>query len=108
MAVDANRAQKPARKLRKLLRKMPKLPTAEQVHDLRTDSRRLEATLQALSLDSGNNGRRILKQLDCPCPVGRTSDPAGNEGAIAGPRQHRDAAYLKAFVVHTRWGQTFH
>src|SRR5438105_694491 len=61
MAVDANRAVKPNRKLRKLLKKMPAVPTADEIHDFRTSSRRIEATLQAFSLDSKNNCRRILK-----------------------------------------------
>src|SRR5438067_10398032 len=63
MALDANRAEKPLRKLRKLLKKMPAMPSADDIHDFRTNSRRIEASLQALSLDSGNNCRRILKQI---------------------------------------------
>src|SRR5436309_1686975 len=63
MALDVNRAEKPVRKLRKLLKKMPAMPGADDIHDFRTSSRRIEATLQALSLDSGHNCRRILKQI---------------------------------------------
>src|SRR5438309_11468812 len=63
MALDAYRAERPVRKLRKLLKKMPALPGPDNIHDFRTNSRRVEATLQALSLDSGNNCRRILKEL---------------------------------------------
>jgi len=73
MAVDANRAVKPNRKLRKLLKKMPAVPTADEIHDFRTSSRRIEATLQAFSLDSKNNCRRILKEISrlrkCACKV---------------------------------------
>jgi|SRR5712671_3994881 len=63
MALDADRAEKPVRKLRKLLKKMPATPGADDIHDFRTNSRRTEATPEALSLDSGNNCRRILKEL---------------------------------------------
>jgi CHAD domain-containing protein len=63
MALDAERAAKPVRGLRKLLKKMPAVPTADDIHDFRTRSRRIEATIHALSLDSGHNGRRFLKQI---------------------------------------------
>jgi CHAD domain-containing protein len=63
MALDAERAAKPVRRLRKLLKKMPAVPNADDIHDFRTSSRRIEATIHALSLDSGQNGRRVLKQI---------------------------------------------
>jgi CHAD domain-containing protein len=63
MALDAREVEKPVRKLRKLLKKRPKQPTPEQVHDLRTDSRRIEATLNAFGIASGSKGKRLLKDL---------------------------------------------
>ena len=63
MAIDADRMHKPVRKLRKLLEKMGSQPAAKDVHDLRTSSRRLEASFQALSLDGGRNGRKVLKKV---------------------------------------------
>jgi CHAD domain-containing protein len=63
MAFDSDRVRKPIRKLRKLLRKLPKQPTPDEVHNLRTNTRRLEAILCALSLDSHRNDRRLLKNL---------------------------------------------
>jgi len=54
--------QKPLSKLRKLLKKMPKQPTPDQVHDLRTNSRRI-ATVKALQLDRKRKGKRVLKTL---------------------------------------------
>jgi CHAD domain-containing protein len=63
MALDVDRAEKPVRKLRKLLKKMPATPGADDIHDFRTSSRRIEAMLQAFSMDSGNNCRRILKRI---------------------------------------------
>ena len=47
MALDFKRVQKPAGKLRKLLKMMSAEPTPEQVHDFRTNSRNMEATLEA-------------------------------------------------------------
>src|SRR5437763_17081012 len=63
MAIDADRMHKAVRQLRKLLKKMGSQPAAEDVHDLRTSSRRLEASLQALSLDAGCNGRQDLNKV---------------------------------------------
>ncbi len=63
MAVDTDRMQKPVRKIRKLLKKMPASPSPDDVHDLRTNSRRIEAALQALSLDSRRTGKQVLKQI---------------------------------------------
>ena len=47
--LDPERVLKPTRKLRKLLKNMPKQPAPEQVHDLRTNTRRFEAILAAVS-----------------------------------------------------------
>ena len=63
MALDFKRIQKPVRKLRKLLKKMPARPSPEEVHDFRTQSRQLEANLKAFGLDSARTGNRILKPL---------------------------------------------
>jgi CHAD domain-containing protein len=63
MALDPKELTKPLSKLRKLLRKMPKQPTPEQVHDLRTNTRRVEATLTALQLNRKRKGKRVLKVL---------------------------------------------
>src|SRR5258707_5072095 len=63
MPLDPQRIQKSVRKLRKLLNKAPKRPTPDQVHDLRTHTRRFEATAQALRLDSKRNERRVLRAL---------------------------------------------
>ncbi|HTM37173.1 MAG TPA: CHAD domain-containing protein [Terriglobales bacterium] len=63
MAIDFERVQKPARKLRKLLKTMSAEPTPEHVHDFRTNSRNMEATLQAFALENSGLGRRVLKPL---------------------------------------------
>jgi len=63
MALDTKQTQKPVRKLRKVLKDALREPTPVQVHDLRTNIRRLEAMMSALALDSEKTGQRLLKQL---------------------------------------------
>ena len=63
MALDTITLQKPLRKLRKTVRKLPRRPSPELVHDLRTRIRRIEAQFQALLLDSRQNERKLLKAL---------------------------------------------
>jgi CHAD domain-containing protein len=63
MALDPKELKKPLSKLRKLLKKMPKQPSPEQVHDLRTNTRRVEASLKALQLDRNGEGRQVLKAV---------------------------------------------
>jgi len=64
MSLETNRFHKPVRKLRKFLKKMSPRPTPDKVHDFRTNTRRVEASVTALSLDSKRNGRRLLKGLE--------------------------------------------
>src|SRR5690242_3274481 len=61
MGLDSEQVHKPVRKIRKLLKRLPKQPNPEQVHQLRTNFRRLEAVLASLSLDQKEH--RLLKQL---------------------------------------------
>jgi|SRR5215469_1302959 len=63
MSVDYDRIHKPIRKLRKLLKTFPKNPSFDEVHDLRSNIRRIEVILAALSLDSKGTDRRLLKDL---------------------------------------------
>lgn len=63
MSVDYDRIHKPIRKLRKLLKRFPKNPSFDEVHDLRSNIRRIEVILAALSLDSKATGGRLLKDL---------------------------------------------
>jgi CHAD domain-containing protein len=63
MALDRKRIQKSARKLRKLLRKMPSPPAPEEVHSFRTNARRLETVLEAFSLDNTKDGAALSKQI---------------------------------------------
>jgi CHAD domain-containing protein len=63
MAIAADRINKPTRKVRKLLKKLPKRPTSDQIHDLRTNARRSEATISALRLTKAKNERSMLRDL---------------------------------------------
>jgi CHAD domain-containing protein len=63
MAIDRKRIQKPARKLRKLLKGLPSAPAPEDVHSFRTNARRLETVLETTTLDNTKNGRQLSKQI---------------------------------------------
>jgi CHAD domain-containing protein len=63
MPLDPDKLEQPLDKLRKSLNKLPKQPSADQVHDIRTRTRRVEATLHALHLDRKRKGRRTLKAV---------------------------------------------
>jgi CHAD domain-containing protein len=63
MPVNVDRIQKSVRKIRKYVKKAPTLPTPEQIHDLRTNTRKLESALHALSLDSNGDEQRLLKSV---------------------------------------------
>jgi len=63
MSLHPAKLQKPLRKLRKMLNKIPRKPAPEQVHDLRTLMRRIEAMFRALMIESKRNQKRLLKAL---------------------------------------------
>ncbi len=63
MPLDLVRIQKSVRKLKKFVKKAPTQLAPEQVHDLRTNARKLESALHALSLDSNGTERRLLKSI---------------------------------------------
>jgi CHAD domain-containing protein len=56
-------AEKPLQKLRKQLKKFPSSPPPEKVHSLRTQTRRLEATVAALALHREKKARRLLELI---------------------------------------------
>ena len=63
MPLDQDKLEGSFRKLRKSLKNVPKEPSPEEVHDLRTRTRRLESTLHALMLDQEQDGRRLLRTV---------------------------------------------
>jgi CHAD domain-containing protein len=66
MALDCNKLEKPFRQLAKLLKNLPKQPSPEDVHDIRTRTRRVEAALHALALERKRMGQQII---DAVTPV---------------------------------------
>ena len=63
MQLQRNRVEKPLRKLSKQLKSFPADPLPEKVHSLRTRTRRLEATIAAVSLDREKKARRLVKRI---------------------------------------------
>lgn len=63
MALDTKTVQKPFRKLGKLLKKLPDPPSPEDVHDIRTHTRRIEAVVGAFKLDKQKSGNKLVKSL---------------------------------------------
>ena len=63
MALDADRIQEPAKKIRKLLKKMPAQPTPDEIHKFRTNARRIETSMEVLSFDSKRAGRKVSKRI---------------------------------------------
>jgi len=63
MSLNADRIEKDVRKLRNLVKKLPRNPTPEEIHLLRTRLRRLEVELQASGLDAQRKEKWLLKQF---------------------------------------------
>ena len=63
MKLQADRVEKPLRKLRKQVNGFASNPRPDDVHSLRTQTRRLEATVAALALDREKESRRLLKLI---------------------------------------------
>jgi CHAD domain-containing protein len=63
MALDSKKLERPFRKLRKSLKKLPKRASPAGVHKLRTRTREVESAVQALSLYQSDTGRHVLKSI---------------------------------------------
>lgn len=63
MPLDSHELDQRLQKLSKNLKEFPNDPTADDVHDLRTRTRRVESILQALEMDSASNERKLLAGL---------------------------------------------
>jgi len=63
MALDAKRIQKQTRKLRKLLKKMLRVPAPEEIHRFRTNARRFQTLLETFELDTAKNGRKLANDV---------------------------------------------
>ncbi len=83
MPLDSYALHSRVNKLRKSLNKFPKDPTVDQVHDLRTRTRRVESILHGLELDRASNEVAQLEELK---PTrGRRSRPKNKAVPRAGP-----------------------
>ena len=63
MSLDANRLQTSILRLDKFLKKVPKDPTPETIHDARTGIRRLESALDVLKLKKKQTKKRLQRNL---------------------------------------------
>lgn len=96
MKLQPKQVEKPLCKLRKQLRRFPSKAQPEEVHSLRTHTRKLEASVAALAIDLEKPSRRLLKAIrpvrkaagkvrDMDVLIGNvlslTADP-GNESAV--------------------------
>lgn len=63
MPLDARELHRRINKLRKSLKNFPKNPRVDEVHDLRTRTRRVESILHGLKLDLPSNQATLLKEL---------------------------------------------
>src|SRR5204863_8259295 len=63
MSLNTNRIEKDVRKLRNLVKKLPRNPTPAEIHRLRTRVRRFEIELQASGLDAQLKEKWLRKQL---------------------------------------------
>ena len=61
MKLQADRVEKPLRKLRKQVNGFGSNPRPDEVHSLRTQTRRLEATVAALAIEREKEPRRLLR-----------------------------------------------
>jgi len=61
MSLDIDRIHKSIKRVAKFLKKSPKHPTPEKIHDVRTSTRRLESTLDTLKL--GKPRKRLQREL---------------------------------------------
>lgn len=63
MPLDARELSRRLKKLNKSLKGFSKDPTVEEVHDLRTRTRRVESILGALGINSAGNEKKLLSEL---------------------------------------------
>src|ERR1700686_2904558 len=63
MKFQPDQVEKPLRKLRQTVNAFPSNPRPEDVHSLRTQTRRMEAIVTALALDREKESRQLLKLI---------------------------------------------
>jgi len=102
MEIDLENAKRPLRKLRKALKRLPPDPSVEDVHSLRTQTRRLEAIVDALMLEDKKKTRQLLKSVD---PVRKAAGEVRDMDVLVGhvlalPRTHENDDALIRLVEH--------
>ena len=63
MSLDIDRIQKSSHTVEKFLRKNPRKPSSNAIHDLRTSMRSLETAFETLGLDKKTRVKRLLRDL---------------------------------------------
>ena len=63
MALDFDKVESTIGKLRKQFKRMPQVPSPDEVHKLRTLARRVEAIVHAFGMEQQPEGRKLLKLL---------------------------------------------
>ena len=119
MMLDIGPIKKNICKLRKFLKKAPSRPNPDEIHDLRTRIRRLEAVLEALDVNYKCNERRLLRHLGrirkCAGKV-RDMDVLTGYASTVKVHQERDCLvqlleylgaerYRRAEQLHARMGK---
>src|SRR5215467_4103651 len=63
MSFNLQKIQQSTRRVKKFLRKHPKKPTVNAIHNLRTGTRSLETTFTTLGIAGNTKVRRLLREL---------------------------------------------
>jgi CHAD domain-containing protein len=63
MPLDTERLQKSIRRVKKFLKKAPKNPAPQQIHDVRIATRRLEAALDTLRINKKGAKKKLERDL---------------------------------------------
>ena len=101
MSFDLPRIQKSTRRVEKFLRKNSRRPSAEAIHDLRTDSRRLETAFVTLNLNSKANVKRLLRELgDVRKRAGKVRDMDVLTAAAVTVQHEREQNCLVRLLEH--------
>ncbi|MGH9615872.1 MAG: CHAD domain-containing protein [Acidobacteriaceae bacterium] len=101
MAFNFDRVQKDIRKLRNFLKRTPKRPGPEEIHSLRTHTRRVQSALRALALDSSQNERRLLRELEkLRRKAGKVRDLDVLTGHVANVRMKNEGPCLVQLLEH--------
>jgi len=101
MPVDAAQVRKPIRKLRKVFKRMDSRPLPDDVHDLRTNTRRLEAAASALDLNSRRKYRSLLKEISrARKRAGKVRDMDVLTGYAAGIHVHGESHCSVQLLEH--------